>query len=245
MRATAVRSRPRATPNRIKRRKCEVGQPRPRAHPPTTEQRQQPVVPKEETPESQYARRAREGNLDAISEILRNVSLALDCATNFSMTRREKKQENHWIVQSVARCVIPWPYAEYLAEALQKASNANLTELSPNTRQIEGSDAVRLLGLGSRNRGRPKGTKTHDEIPLAALYWLAVGKGFTPAGAKKLLQDLLQNEAMVDRRTIERAAKSNSQLKKHADGLLERIISDAPTMYSRALKALLARTPGK
>lgn len=173
------------------------------------------------------------------------VSETLDCATGWSKTRRETKQHRDPTLQSVVQCPIPWPYAEYLAEALQKASNASSTELSPNKRASETNDACQLLGLAGRNRGRPKGTKTHDGVPLAALYWLAIRKGFRPAEAKKLLQELLQDWATVDRKTIERAAKGYCHLKEHADALLEGIISHASPMYRHAFKALSVRAPGK
>lgn len=148
------------------------------------------------------AKLARNGDTEAIHDILREIADGLER------------------VASMRNAPIPWECAHYVAEAFREI-------LDPNPeKQL---DPMQALGLKERKAGRPKGAKTHDEVRLAAAYWLMLRRGLKPERANQLLQ----RATGADRTTIQRAARGCSAFEDgmlYDDRLLVSIISEQPSL---------------
>ncbi len=118
---------------------------------------------------------ARGGNTEAAVDILREFAEAVDLSSEHGSQVR-----------------VPSAHSRYIAEAFRKIIDQDM-------------DAGLALGIKTSKAGRPKGTKTHNDVELAAAYWFLIRQGHRPEEANSLLE-----KTGVDRRTIQRAAKACS-----------------------------------
>jgi len=111
---------------------------------------------------------------------------------------------------------LPVAWVQYLADAFRQILDSD-------------ADAARALGLKSSKAGRPQGTKTHDEVRLAAAYWLMVRRGVRPERAN----ERIRQATGADRTTIQGASKRCSAFEDRAlvdDDILLSIIAEQPAL---------------
>jgi hypothetical protein len=138
------------------------------------------------------------GDIQAARDILRQFAEAV------ALTR-----QRDWPAQ------VPWPFVRYLAEAFRKILD-------------EEADAGRALGVRRSGAGRPSGSRTHNEVVIAAAYWLLVRRGRAREEANAVLRDCTG----ADRRTIQRAAENCSAFEASDidDDMLLAIASEQPSI---------------
>jgi hypothetical protein len=88
---------------------------------------------------------------------------------------------------------VPWPHAEYIAEAFQK-----MLTVEP--------DAAKALGIKTSRAGRRPGAVNYDTVTLAATYWLLRRRGRTYGQAMSAMEPA----AGVEASTIRKAARACS-----------------------------------
>lgn len=142
------------------------------------------------------AKLAQEGNTEAARDILREFTEAVALTS-----------EHNWPAQ------IPWPFVQYIGEAFRKITQ-------------EEADPARALGIKVSRAGRPAGSKTHDEVQLAATYWLLRRRGQRPEQANELIRSAVG----ADRTTVQKAADSCSALEDLDDDLLVAIAAENPNL---------------
>lgn len=163
--------------------------------------------------EWQYtAKLAREGDTQAAREILHEIADVLEIAAR-----------DISIPTSLGDLILPWECAEYVAQSFRKILDRN-------------EDAAKALGLKTARAGRPRGTKTHDEVRLAAAYWLMRRGGQTPERAN----ELLRKATGADRRTIQNAAGGSCSAFEDR-GLYDNRLLRAIALEQSSLAALIGR----
>jgi hypothetical protein len=149
--------------------------------------------------QEETAEEARRGNIEAAIDILREFVETVDLSSN-----RE------------GCASIPLPYARYIAAAFSKIIK-------------DDTDAALALGIRPTRAGRPRGAKTHNDVELAAAYWLLVRRNRRPEEANRLVM----KKTGADRRTIQRAAQGCSAFEDRRlidDELLKVLVLQNPTL---------------